>query len=94
MGPEVAPGRVAVSVACADGETLVVDVATLAVVERLEGLVPALSTTGSVPSRVRPAGSVHFFLGRGQLVRIDFATGERRVVAGPGAPAGERLSVR
>ena len=37
---------------------------------------------------------MHFFLGRGQLVRIDFSTGERKVVAGPGAPEGERLSVR
>jgi hypothetical protein len=37
---------------------------------------------------------VHFFLGRGQLVRIDFSTGERKVVAGPGAPPGERVSVR
>jgi hypothetical protein len=28
------------------------------------------------------------------VVRIDFGTGERKVVAGPGAPAGERLWVR
>jgi hypothetical protein len=49
---------------------------------------------GNVSSPVRPAGSVHHFLGRGQLVRIDFSTGQRTIVAGPGAPQGERISVR
>jgi hypothetical protein len=29
-----------------------------------------------------------------RLVRIDFATGERKIVAGPGAPRGERISAR
>jgi hypothetical protein len=97
LGPEVAPGRVAVAAGTpflASGETLVVDLATLAVVERLEHLVPAPSSMGNVSSPVRPAGSVHHFLGRGQLVRIDFSTGQRTIVAGPGAPQGERISVR
>ena len=96
LGPEVVPGRVAVSAgnAFAGGETHVVDLATLGVVERLEGLMPAPSSMGPGAPAARPAGSVHFFLGRGQLVRIDFSTGERKVVAGPGAPEGERLSVR
>jgi hypothetical protein len=76
------------------GETLVVDLATLQVVERLEGLQPAPSAMGNASSPIRPAGSVHFFLGRGQLVRIDFSTGERTVVAGPGAPEGERITAR
>jgi hypothetical protein len=94
VGPEVTPGRVAVFAGYADGETLVVDLATLAVVERIEHLVPASSSMGNVSSPVRPAGSVHFFLGGGRLVRIDFSTGERKVVAGRGAPPGERISVR
>lgn len=93
LGPEVAPGRVAVA-SPYWGKTLVVDLATLAVVERLEGLLPAPVSTGLFSSSVRPPTSVHLFLGRGQLVRIDFSTGERKVVAGPGAPEGERLSVR
>jgi hypothetical protein len=92
LGPEVTPGRVAVP--STGGRTLVVDLATLEVVERIEGLVPAPSATGEVSSPVHPGGSVHFFLGRGQLVRIDFSTGERKVVAGRGAPPGERISVR
>jgi hypothetical protein len=97
LGPEVAPGRVTVvagTYSSAGAGTLVVDLATLEVVERLEGLVPALFSMGDASSPVRPGGSVHFFLGRGLLMRIDFATGERKVVAGPGAPEGERLSVR
>jgi hypothetical protein len=38
---------------------------------------------------------VHFFRDvEGRVVRIDFATGERRIVAGPGAPPGERFHFR
>jgi hypothetical protein len=33
----------------------------------------------------------HFFLEDGSIVRWDFATGERRVVAGTRAPRGERI---
>jgi hypothetical protein len=102
VGPEVTPGRVAISAGTSVsagspftvGQTLVVDLATLQVAERLEGLMPASSSTGLVSSPVRPAGSVHFFIRGGQLVRIDFSTGERKVVAGRGAPEGERISVR
>lgn len=96
VGPEVAPGRVAVAAGnlFAGGQTLVVDLGTLAVVERLEGLLPAPSSTGLVLPAVRPPKSAHSFVGQGQLVRIDFSTGERKVVAGPGAPRGERISVR
>jgi hypothetical protein len=97
LGPEVAPGRVAVAVGTpyfGRAETLVVDLGTLQVVERLEGLLPAPSSMGLFSSPVRRPTSVHVFLGRGQLVRIDFATGERKVVAGPGAPEGERITVR
>ena len=39
--------------------------------------------------------SVHFFRDvEGRVIRIDFATGERKTVAGPGAPPGQRISVR
>jgi hypothetical protein len=96
MGPEVSPGRVAVAAGThvfPGGQTLVVDLTTLKVVERLEGLVPAPSSMGNASAPVREAGSVHFFMGRGQLVRIDFSTGERRIVAGPGAPKGERIRI-
>jgi hypothetical protein len=46
-----------------------------------------------------PAGAglrtVHFFRdAEERVVRIDFASGERRVVAGTGAAVGERISVR
>jgi hypothetical protein len=38
---------------------------------------------------------VHFFRdAEGRVIRLDFATGEQKVVAGPGAPRGERVSVR
>ena len=96
LGPEVAPGRLAVAAGhlIGGGQTLVVDLATRAVVERLPGLMPAPPSTGLASSPVRPPTTVHYFLGRGQLVRIDFSTGERKVVAGPGAPEGERISAR
>jgi hypothetical protein len=107
LGPEAAPGRVVVScVRGASADTLLVDVASGAVVEKLTGLRPAFAFP--VLSSAAPAAgsSVHFFReddGRGavqpdvrpdRVVRIDFATGERRVVAGPGAAAGERISAR
>ena len=38
--------------------------------------------------------SMRVHVENGRLVRIDFATGERKVVAGPGAPPGERIRVR
>jgi hypothetical protein len=74
------------------GATLIVDVARSVVAERLDGLWPAHVPMG--PHPVRRPGTVHLFVGGDRLVRIDFATGERKVVAGPGAPAGERISVR
>jgi hypothetical protein len=94
VGPEVAPGRIAVASGIpflTGGETLVVDLATLAVVERLTGLAPLRPSLGHASFPVRAEGSVHLFVGQGQLVRIDFRTGERKVLAGPGAPHGERL---
>jgi hypothetical protein len=100
VGPEVAPGRIAVSPFRADflpEDTLVIDVGEGRVVERLPGLRSKLGfwdVSCSAPAGAE-ATSVHFFRdAEGRLVRLDFATGERRVVAGPGAPRGERISAR
>ena len=62
VGPEVAPGRVAVS--------------SFRAPFLPEDTCSWTSATG------------------GRVIRIDFATGERKVVAGPGAPEGERISAR
>jgi hypothetical protein len=102
-GREVAPGRVVLGMGApfTPGESLVVDVDDGRVVDRLPGLrlVPLnpwgwrvasddVSTQGAVRS-------VQYFEdGEGHIIRIDFASGERKVLAGPGAPRGERLSVR
>ena len=102
-GREVAPGRVALGVGppFAAGETLIVEVDTGRIVDRLAGVRPARGSWWSWrvgPVDVSPPGAVrtaHYFAdGDGRLVRIDFATGERKVVAGPGAPPGERIRVR
>jgi len=100
VGPEVAPGRVAVSSLRASfipADTLVVDVGEGRVVERLSGLWPATGffwNVSAVSGDVGPT-SAHFFRDvEGRVLRIDFATGERKTVAGPGAPPGERISVR
>jgi hypothetical protein len=99
VGPELSPGRVAVSSFrspyLSEG-TLVVDVGDGRVVERLSGLRPAggFWTVSAVPGGAS-ATIVHFFRdAEGRVVRIDFATGERKVVAGSGAAAGARLRVR
>jgi hypothetical protein len=99
IGPEVAPGRVVVSSFRAPflpEDTLLADVGERRVVERIPGLRPAIgfwNVSAAVPAgAVVP--SVHFFRdAEGRVIRIDFATGERRVVAGPGAPRGGRLSL-
>lgn len=99
LGPEVSPSRVAVhgGASFADGETLVYDLTEQRVVEALPGLRPIGAGWGfesSPPPSRATASHVHFFVGGGNLVRIDFATGARRVVAGPGAQPGERISLR
>lgn len=93
IGPEVAPGRVAVSSFRApflSEDTLLVDVGEGRVVERLSGLRPAIGSS-AVPAGAGVT-SAHFFRDvEGRAIRIDFATSERKVVAGPGALRGERL---
>jgi hypothetical protein len=100
VGPEVAPGRVAASPFRSpyfSEDTLVVDVGDGRVVEKLAGLRPAMgfwSVVSAVPADAR-ATTVHLFRDvEGRVVRIDFASGERTVVAGLGATRGERISVR
>ena len=99
VGPEVAPGHVAVScfrTPYLPEATLVVDVGDGHVVERLPGLRPAIGfwMAPAVPDEAN-ATSVHFFRDvEGRVVRIDFTSGERKIVAGPGAQVGERLSLR
>ncbi|MCG6928451.1 MAG: hypothetical protein LJF30_24460, partial [Acidobacteria bacterium] len=95
VGPEVAPGRVAVRFTSGDGpETVVIDLAEGRVVETLTA--QPLPDFWWLGAPRLSSMSVHFFVrsGDGAIVRRDFATGEQRVVAGPGAPAGERLDLR
>jgi hypothetical protein len=98
VGPEVAPGRVAVSSfrsSYLPQDTVVVDVGDGRVVERLSGLRPAIGfwMVPAVPADATPT-TVHFFRDAGgRVVRIDFASGERKVVTGPGVPSGDRLRV-
>jgi hypothetical protein len=103
IGPEVAPGHVFVW----DGrapylpsqDTLLVDVASGQVIERLPGLRPAGPSSAATTSvhyfRSAEAAVVRKGIGISMpLVRIDFASGERTVVAGPGAQKGERITAR
>ncbi|MGE5125715.1 MAG: hypothetical protein ACM3PV_05460 [Betaproteobacteria bacterium] len=99
VGPEVAPGRVGVSsfrLPFLAEDTLVVDVTDGRVVERLKGLRPAIGfwTTSGIERTGRPTSVAFFRDADGRVIRIDFATGTRTTVAGPGAPRGERLDVR
>jgi hypothetical protein len=99
LGPEVAAGKVLVSssrLPFLPNETLVVDVAAGRIVERLAGLRPAQGTiVGPAASAQRPGlGSVQFLRdATSHVVRVDFATGARTTVTGPGAPRGERLDI-
>ena len=100
LGPEIAPGRILVSCFRSPGfseDTLVVDVASRAVVDTLSGLRPAMGFWGAGPEipAAGGLGTVHFFRdAEERVVRIDFASGERKVVAGTGAVVGERISAR
>lgn len=100
IGPEVAPARVVVSCFPSpfpSDASLVVDIASGEVVDTLPGLQPGAGFWGVLPTLPAGAGpgSVHFFRdAKGHVVRVEFATGERRVLTGPGAPRGERISAR
>ena len=74
-----------------------VDVATGRVVERLSGLRPAMEGfVGPAASAEQPGrGSVQFLQdAAGHVVRVDFASGARTTVTGPGAPRGEGTRIR
>ncbi len=98
VGPEVAPGHVAVH--CGgltdDYETVVVDLSEGRVTESLPDLRPRRAYWMLDSPLVGPGDdvfTVHFLFRAkdGAVVRRDFATGEERVVAGAGAPVGKRL---
>jgi hypothetical protein len=100
IGPEVGPGRVLVSCFRSpflSEDTLVVDVASGGVVDKLPGLRPAIgfwSVSSAVPAGAGVTTVQYFRDVDGRVVRIDFATGERKVVAGRDTARGERLSAR
>jgi hypothetical protein len=99
LGPEVSPGRIAVSLGFLPflggepgSETVLVDVDAGRVAGRWAGLHP-VGRPGAVDGGGAGAVGAGYFTDGSRLVRIDAATGEQRVVAGPGAPRGERLRV-
>ncbi|HXK09499.1 MAG TPA: hypothetical protein VMT70_07645 [Vicinamibacteria bacterium] len=100
VGPEVAGGRVVVSSFRNPGlpeDSLLVDLGAGRVVERISGLRPAIGfwdVSSAVPAGAAVTSAHVFRDAEGRVIRIDFATGERRIVAGPGAPRGERLALR
>ena len=74
-------------------ETLVTDLADGRVVETLSGRQP-LSGFWFLGGPGSPGTTTHFLVDpQGTIVRRDFTTGEEHVVAGPGAPVGERLDL-
>lgn len=94
---EVSPGQLAVGFTRVPGanETVVVDANAGQVVTRIEGLRPA-GRGGSDSIGPEPRAGAPLLL-RGpdsQVIRLDPASGERRVIAGPGAPKGERISAQ
>jgi hypothetical protein len=96
VGPELPGGRVIVSSSPlyrTSPECLIFDANTGAATQNLGSLRPASYWPyGSAAPPGRAVAAVHFFHDtEGRLLRIDLASGERRVVAGPGAPEGERL---
>jgi hypothetical protein len=104
VGPEVAPGRVAIRFGYAltgpetrsSAETVVVDLDTRRVVETLPGRQPLggffwLGTPAHAPGAAAP--TLHLLVTpEASVVRRDFASGDERVVAGPGARPGERIT--
>jgi hypothetical protein len=97
VGPEVAPGRVAIRFnhALTGPDTVVLDLAEGRIVETLRGQRPLggffwLDTPTQGPGG--EASTAHFLVGPdNSVVRRDFANGEEKVVAGPQTPGLERL---
>jgi hypothetical protein len=94
VGPEVAPGRVAVSFGSwHQRTTLIVDIDVQRVLETLPPGQRPLSGYRrlEVEDKTR---STQLFEEDGSVVWRDLVTGERRVVVGPGTQPGERINVR
>ena len=96
---ELPSGRVALAFGAIyrTAEVVVIDAADGRVVSVLTDLRPNtwFGLPADEPGAVKGVPPARFFWGsEGRLVRVDFATGEQKTVLGPGAPRGERLSVR
>jgi hypothetical protein len=91
---EVAPGLVAFGLGprYAPRESVVVDVDAGRVVNDLQGLRPADTWPPDAQGPPARTDGTALFTGlSGEVVSVDLATGKRTVVAGPGAPKGERI---
>jgi hypothetical protein len=96
VGPEVAPGRLLVVGSSLARRTLLVDLPDGRVVEELKGLSPARAHWwGPGASAVRTdAGRIQFLRDEsGHVIRLDFESGARTVVTGPGAAPGGRIRI-
>jgi hypothetical protein len=98
---EVPGGRVAVSAFVPSGQpdgsmggTEIVDLSDGRVAQTLPGLSRARGWHPASDPRSGPLPAALFWDGEKRLVRVDFTTGEWKVVLGPGAPRGERISAR
>lgn len=96
---ELPSGRIALAFGAIYGtaEVVVIDAADGRVVSVLTDLRPNtwFGLPADEPGAVKGVPPARFFWSsEGRLVRVDFATGEQKTVLGPGAPRGERLSVR
>lgn len=99
LGPEVAAGRMLVAPSWSPlpaSGTLLVDLVEGRVIEVLMGLTPASARwwgPGASAARTDD-GPIQFFQDEpGHVVRVDFDSGARRIVTGPGASSGERLRI-
>jgi hypothetical protein len=99
IGPEVAPGRVLVSSLRSrylGVDTFVVDVENGHVVEKLVGLRPAMGFWVGPPASAPGTGPgpIQFLRdAENRVVRLDFGSGGRAIVAGPDAPPGTRIGL-
>lgn len=95
LGPDAGPGRVVLvfGVPYYGQKSRILDLASGSVVQELEGLAPAPHRwwTSDIFEAERPAPGL-FVDTSGRLLRLDFATGQRTVLAGPGAPRAKRIA--